>query len=490
MDHFPLFANLRAERCLVVGGGHVAERKVRALLEAGAQVIVNAPGVTDGIRQLAVSGAVQVVATDFDPVLVDDVLLVVAATSDAAVNASVAAAARTARRLCNVVDDGPASSFIMPAVVDRSPVIIAISTGGAAPVLARRLRQTLEALLPERLGALARWADGWRGRLKTRLPDITTRRRAWEALLDGDAAAAVLAGNESAADAAAERIGTDSSLVATRGHAWLVGAGPGDPGLISVRGLEALRRADVVLHDRLVAPELLRAARREAEVVCVGKTGRGAATPQAEINALLVAHVRAGRRVCRLKGGDPLIFGRGGEEAQALAAAGLAFEIVPGITAASGCGAAAGIPLTHRGLATAVSFVTAQAAPGHPQPDFSAYAAPGHTLVVYMGGAEVASVAATLLRHGRDAGTPVALIANGTRADERRLFTTLGGLGARAGELSGLSPVLLIVGETVALAAELAPASLEPFALAAASQGQGEWRVTDGTAPPAMGTPH
>jgi uroporphyrin-III C-methyltransferase/precorrin-2 dehydrogenase/sirohydrochlorin ferrochelatase len=454
MDFFPVYVNLHDRPCLVVGGGVVAARKARALLAAGARVTVNAPFFGAALLALRTENRLRLVHGPFDPALLDSHLLVVAATSDAGVNRRVAEHARAALRLCNVVDDAGASGFIVPAVVDRSPLIVAVSSGGRAPVLARLIRQRLEQWLPVGLGRLAAWAGGWRERIRARL-GASSRTEFWERLLAGPAGASVLAGDIARADAQAEQLAAGLASRPRAGHAWLVGAGPGDPGMITVRGLEVLQRADVILHDRLVAPALLRAARREAEIVCVGKAAGAAAASQADINRLLIEHVRAGRRVCRLKGGDPLVFGRGGEEAGALAAAGLPFEIVPGVTAASGCAAHAGIPLTHRGLAGTVTLTTAVRADGGTGPDWARLAADGHTLVVYMGGARVGAVAAGLVRHGRAAHTPAALVAHGTTAAQRVVTGTLADIAAKSATLRGLSPALLIVGETVALAGTL-----------------------------------
>lgn len=457
MDHFPLFARIAHQPCLVVGGGVVALRKARELLRAGARVTVNAPELHAGIRELARAGALRVEQRPFTASLVAESLLVIAATDDRDINAAVAAAASAQYRLCNVVDDGDASSFIFPAVVERSPVMVAISSGGHAPVLARLLRQRLEQWLPAGIGALARWAGQWRGRVRDALPAITARRAFWEDLLSGPAADAVLQGDSATADALAAGALAGEPPTAASGRAWLVGAGPGDPGLISVRGLRALQEADVVIHDRLVAPELLRAARREAELVNVGKRGGRLSTSQQVINELLVSRVRAGARVCRLKGGDPLVFGRGGEEALALAAAGLPFGIIPGITAASACGAAAGIPLTHRGLATAVTLVTASGASDGNGTDWRGLAALDSTLAIYMGGARIAEVAAELQRHGRRPGTPAAVIRDGTLPGQTVLTGTLGNIAARAATDSRPgAPALLLVGATVSLAARLA----------------------------------
>ncbi len=456
MDFFPLFANLRDQPCLLVGGGEVAARKARELAAAGARITVNAPDFTAVLRAMASSGAARLHPGPFDPALIADHLLVIAATGDPAVNRRVADGARAALRLCNVVDDGPGSSFIVPATVDRSPLIVAISSGGRSPVLSRLLRQRLDQWLPSRLGLLAEWAGSWRDRVKKTLPDIASRRAFWERLLTGPAATQVLGGNAAAAEKTAAALLAGATATPVTGCAWLVGAGPGDPGLISVRGLAVLQQADVILHDRLVAPALLRAARREAEIVCVGKTGGGPSTRQEDINRLLVNGVRAGRKVCRLKGGDPFIFGRGAEEAQALAVAGLPFEIVPGITAASGCAAYAGIPLTHRGLATAVTLVSASSVAATAGPDWGWLARAGHTLVVYMGGSQLAGIAGELLRHGRLPSTPAAFITNGTTPEQQLVLGTLADIAARGAACRSISPALLIVGETAALAVELA----------------------------------
>lgn len=466
MEFFPLFANLKGQPCLLVGGGPVATRKARELAAAGAALTVNAPACTPAMEELLEqTPTASLHRGPFEPRLVAEHVLIVAATDDAAVNRAVAAAAHAARRLCNIVDDGARSTFIMPAVIDRAPVLVAISSGGEAPVLARLLRQQLERWLPARLGRLARWAGSWRKTVHAALRDPASRRAFWERALTGPEAEQVLADDEAAANDSARRLLDSLAASPVSGHAWLVGAGPGDPGLISLRGLHAIEQADVILHDRLVSPELLRAARREAQIVCVGKTGGAPSTSQDEINRLLVRHVRAGRRVCRLKGGDPFIFGRGGEEALALAAADLSFEIVPGITAASGCAAYAGIPLTHRAMSTAVTLVTASTAEGAMEPDWARLAASGHTLAIYMGGRSLAEVAARLVQHGLGGSTPVALISSGTTAAQATLITTLGDMIDGDRVIAPRSPLLLIVGDTVSLAGVLARQNPTGFAL-------------------------
>ncbi len=460
MDQLPIFVTLQGQSCLVVGGGDVAERKVRQLLAAGAAVTVNSPQLSAGLQALLDAQQITVARRAFDASLIDTHLLVYAATSDRAVNHAVAAAAGTALRLCNVVDDPAHSSFISPSIVDRSPLIVAISSGGRAPVLARMLRQQLERWLPLRLGALADWAGQWRDTLKARLPDVAARRRFWEQAFSGTLSVQVLAGRMQAADDSLHSaLDAQADANQTHGEAWLVGAGPGDPELLSLRGFHLLQHADVVLHDRLIAPELLAFARRDAELIDVGKTGGGPGTSQANINALLLDRVRAGKRVCRLKGGDPYVFGRGSEEAAALAEAGLPFQVIPGITAANGCGAYAGIPLTHRGLAQAVTFVTGHAASDDSatgtEPDWAALAALRHTLVIYMSGRKLAVITAELMAQGRSSDTPAAVVIAGTTAQQRLVCGTLTDIAQRSAEAGLGSPALLYVGEVVALAATL-----------------------------------
>lgn len=462
MRHLPVFAALTGQPCLVVGGGAVAERKALQLLAAGARVTVNAPELSPALEDALAAGRIRVERRPFDPALVPRQLLVIAATSDRAVNHAVADAARAALRLCNVVDDPAVSTFISPSVVDRSPLLIAVSSGGSAPVLARLVRQRLERWLPARLAVLADWAGGWRDRVKEALPDVTRRRRLWEDVLAGvlDArtgpAQAVIDGRTDEADAALlHLLRLNADAPAPAGEAWIVGAGPGDPGLITASGLHCLQHADVVLHDRLVAPALLAFARRDAELVDVGKTGGAESTSQARINELLVDRVRAGQRVCRLKGGDPYVFGRGSEEALALAAAGLSFRVIPGVTAASGCGAYAGIPLTDRHAAHAVTFVTAQRGAGPEnaaeEPDWQALAALGQTLVVYMSGRRLAAVSEALCRHGRPGDTPAAVVMGGTTADQRVVAGTLSDIAGKAAAAGVSSPAILYVGDVVAL---------------------------------------
>src|SRR6185312_247296 len=332
MKLYPLFADLSRRAVLVVGGGAVAERKAAALLAAGAQVTVGAPELTPQLQRWARQGRIAHRAGEFAPGWLDYVWLVVAATDDHALNARVAELAGLQRVFVNVVDDAELSSFHVPAVIDRAPLVVAISSGGAAPMLARLVRERLETLLDHSLGPLAQLAARLRKRIRRRHPDLAARRRFYTALFNGPVAALSL----------------QATPVAAAGSVVLVGAGPGDPGLLPLRGLRALNEADVILHDRLVSAEVLELARRDADRIEVGKQAGKHHATQDEIHALLLEHAQAGRRVVRLKGGDPFVFGRGGEELEFLREHGIPYEVVPGVTAALACAAHAGVPLTHR----------------------------------------------------------------------------------------------------------------------------------------------
>lgn len=453
MNYFPVFADLRDRPCLVVGGGDVALRKVRALLRAGARVTVNAPELCAGLQALLEHDRLQHAVRTFDATLIRDNLLIIAATNDPAVNQQVADAAGDQLKLCNVVDNGAASGFIMPSLVDRSPIVIAVSSGGQAPMLARIVRQQIDDWLPARIGQLAEWVARWREPVQQRSATHNERVAFWQRILDGPAAKSLLSGKRDTADRQMQDALANAQFTDNQGEAWLVGAGPGDPELLTRRGLTLLQQADAVLYDALVSPEIIDLARRDAELVCVGKRGGQPSTSQASINAQLIDRVRAGQRVCRLKGGDPLVFGRGGEELQALARAGLPYQVVPGITAASGCAASAGIPLTHRELADGVSFVTGHRAEGQPEPDWPGLARSGHTLVVYMATRQLGRICTALRDGGRPAGTPAAVISRGTTPDQQVFGGTLADLAERAA--TAKAPAVLIVGDVAGLMDEL-----------------------------------
>ncbi len=460
MDYFPIFLRLAGEPVLVVGGGQVAARKVDLLLRASAQVRIVAPELIPGLAGRAAAGEIVHLAGEFRPEHLEEVRLVIAATDKRAINAWVARQAERRNIPVNVVDDRELSRFIVPAIVDRSPVVVAVGSSGDAPVLTRRLRERLESFLPQRLGALARLAGKLRPAIKTRIESAARRRRFWENFFDSALAADVLAGREDAADPAVSGRIVDSFAQIERtpehlGEVALVGAGPGDPGLLTLRALRALQNADVILYDRLVSPEVLDLARRDAERIYVGKAAGAAQLPQDEINALLVQLALQGKRVCRLKGGDPFIFGRGGEELEALAAAGVRFEVVPGVTAAAGCAAYAGIPLTHRNHAQSLVFVTGhtrdEAGEGGDAINWDQLARPAQTVVFYMGLGHVEQILARLRAHGAPESRAAAIVEQGTRAEQRVVTGTLADLAQKARQAGIQSPALLIVGEVTRL---------------------------------------
>jgi uroporphyrin-III C-methyltransferase / precorrin-2 dehydrogenase / sirohydrochlorin ferrochelatase len=454
MRHLPIFLDVKGAPALVVGGGRVAARKIALLHSAGAAVTVVAPTACPEIEAQSEGGKLRWLRRAFEPHDVSGMRIVFAATDGPAVNGAAARAARIQGIPVNVADDGDQSSFILPAIVDRSPLVVAISSGGVAPMLATAVRAHLEALLDHSWGRLAQFAGRWRRAIRQRRAGLAARRRLYEWLLDGPVAQEVRAGHELEADRLlGEALQADEAP--TRGFVSLVGAGPGDPELLTLRALRALQRADVILADRLVGPEILALARREAEVIDVGKAAGGHGESQERINRLLVLHARRGRRVVRLKGGDPLIFARGGEEAEWLARHGIAYEIVPGITAALGCAAYAGIPLTHRQHAQSLHFVTAHGADAAHGIDWRSLARRNQTLVVYMGVAAVRSVQSGLLGARMPPATPVAIVENGSLPSQRVVLTDLGGLAEAVRDHAIESPALLIIGEVAALANRL-----------------------------------
>lgn len=454
MKLFPIFTSLKGRRVLVVGGGVVAERKVRSLLAANADVRVGAPAFTRGLLTLAAESGIELLHGPFEPDWLDEAWLVVAATDDRELNRAIALHAEEKRLFINVVDDPELSSFQVPSIVDRSPLIIAISSSGAAPVLARRIRERIESLFDHSWGALAQLAARHRSAIRSLRPGLQRRRQFYDWLIDGPVAAKLQARQVHDAERALlEELSRPEQ--APVGEVLLVGAGPGDPGLLTLKALRALNEADVILYDRLVSDEVLDLARRDAERIFVGKTpGEDHHGTQRRIHDLMVKHAREGQRVVRLKGGDAFVFGRGGEELEHLIAHGIPFQVVPGLTAGLACTAYAGIPLTHRDYAHSVRFLTAHSA-NQTELDWKSLAQPGQTLVFYMGVSQIRSLQARLLEHGRAPDTPFALIENGTRTQQRVLT-------GRLSELEGLStyhsfaaPSLLVVGEVAALGIDL-----------------------------------
>ena len=455
MKLYPLFADLTGRRVLVVGGGAVAERKAAALLEAGAAVTVGALAVTANLQDWATAGRIELRLGGFEQAWLDGCWLVIAATGQPLLNRRIATLAERRRLFVNVVDDAQLCSFHVPAVIDRDPVTIAISSGGTAPVLARLLREGLESLLDPALGPLAALAARLRDKIRARLPDLGARRRFYEQLLSGPVLQLLRRAQPAQAEAEAERALAGAATQSV-GSVVLVGAGPGDPGLLTLRGLRALQQADVILYDRLVAAEVLALARRDAERIEVGKEAGQHHVTQERIHALLLEHARAGRHVVRLKGGDPFVFGRGGEELEYLRAHAVPYEVVPGITAALACAAYAGIPLTHREHAQSVRLLTAHCRGSHDTLDWPALARERQTLAVYMGVSELGTVQQQLLAHGRAPATPFALVENGSRPRQRVVTGTLARLHELAQAHEVRSPALLILGEVAALAPALA----------------------------------
>jgi uroporphyrin-III C-methyltransferase/precorrin-2 dehydrogenase/sirohydrochlorin ferrochelatase len=455
MDFLPLFHILRGRRALLVGGGDVALRKARLLSDAGALLRVVAPEVHSELRELVEEGAGELLLRPYAHGDLQDCVLVIAATDDEPLNAQVSRDANERGVPVNVVDAPALCSVIFPAIVDRSPLVVAVSSGGDAPVLARLLRAKLETWIPATYGQLAGLASRFRERVKQRLPDLQQRRKFWEDVFQGPIAERMLAGQPSEA----ERLLADkleSPQAESRGEVYLVGAGPGDPDLLTFRALRLMQQADVVLYDRLVAPAILELCRRDADRLYVGKRRADHAVPQNEINRKLVELAQQGKRVLRLKGGDPFIFGRGGEEIDELAANGIPFQVVPGITAASGCAAYAGIPLTHRDYAQSVRFVTGHLKDGSTDLPWNDLVAPGQTLVFYMGLVGLPVICEQLVRHGRSADTPAALVQQGTTVHQRVFTGTLANLPELVAEHEVHAPTLVIVGEVVQLREKLA----------------------------------
>lgn len=451
MDYFPLFLRLQGKPVLLVGAGEVARRKLVLLRAAGAVVTVVAPDLSGIAAEYGDDAQVSLRQQAFAPEQLHGKWLVIAATNDPSVNAAVAHAAEAQQIWANVVDDTEQCSAIVPAIVDRSPVVIAISSGATAPVLARRIRAQLEALIDESVGTLAKLAQRWRETIKTRLPDVSARRRFWDAVLDSRLPTLLKNRRQQDAEQLLSDLLAQAETPQQRGHVSLVGAGPGDPGLLTLNAQRALQQADVIFYDQLVSPAVLELARRDAELISVGKKAGNHKTSQAAINTLLVEHARQNKRVVRLKGGDPFIFGRGGEELEALAAEHISFDVVPGITAAIACAAYAGIPLTHRSHAQSVRFVTAHCQNSADTLDWANLAREQQTLAFYMGVAQLETIRTKLLEHGAAPTLPFAMIENGSRPEQRVITGHLSELPEQARKHQVQSPALLVIGDVAQL---------------------------------------
>lgn len=451
MDYLPTFMDIRGRRCLVVGGGEVALRKVELLRAAGAIVHVVSPYLCGALARQFSNGAISHSVCTFEPAHLSGAALAIAATDEPAINAAVFENARAHNIPVNVVDQPELCTFVMPAVIDRSPILIAVSTGAKSPVLARLLRARLESLIPARIGQLAQLAGEFRDRVKRHFLDPRARRIFWEKILQGRVGELALGGDTAAARRQLAQTIEDADTAEATGEVYLVGAGPGDPDLLTFRALRLMQQADVVVYDHLVGDGILDLVRRDAHRIYVGKEDRNHTLPQEDINDLLVRLAQQGKRVLRLKGGDPFIFGRGGEEIDKLAQQGIPFQVVPGITAASGASCYAGIPLTHRDVAHSCVFVTGHLRDGSLGLDWEALARPGQTLVFYMGVGQMTAICRELVRHGLPADMPAAVIENATTASQRVLTGTLQTLAHVANAAGMKPPSLIVVGEVVRL---------------------------------------
>jgi len=467
MDFLPIFLNMRDRLAVVVGGGAIAARKTELLLQAGAAVRVVAPALAAELAALRDAERIEHRSELFTPAALEGAVVVIAATDQRAVNAAVAAAAKARGIPVNAVDDLEHSSFILPAIVDRSPIVVAVGTSGNSPVLARMVRERIETLLPPTLGRLAAFAGRWRRRVARSLATVLQRRRFWERVLSGPVASHVLEGRDAQAEFELRRELARSTRESPGvGEVYLVGAGPGDPDLLTLKAARLLQQADVVLYDRLVPEAIVARARRDAERVYVGKEAGNHHVTQDRIHELLIEYARAGKRVCRLKGGDPFIFGRGGEELEALIEHQIPVTVVPGITAAVGAAAYAGIPLTHRDHAQAVTFVTGHTRESGAPVDWHELSRAGQTVVFYMGLSQLHNIFASLIAAGAPADRPAAVVAQATLPEQYVVVGTLATLAQDVQVQAVKSPALLIVGDVVTLRGTLAVDAEQRAALA------------------------
>ena len=455
MELLPIFLNVRGRRCVVVGGGEVALRKCNLLVRTGAAVEIVAEQISDELQALIDTHGGSLRRQPFNDDCLDQATLVIAATDDAAVNARVSEAAQQRNIPVNAVDQPELCTFIMPAVVDRSPIVIAISSGGASPILTRQLKELNETMVPAGIDQLALLLRKYRRPVQERIDQFDARIRFWEEVLAGEIPELVYSGQ---LDAAEQRLQQrlQSPSMAIRGEVYLVGAGPGDPDLLTLRALRLMHKADVVLYDRLVSKEILLKLRPDADRIHVGKERSHHSVPQETINDMLVRLAKEGKRVLRLKGGDPFIFGRGGEELQSLVQHDIPFQVVPGITAASGCAAYAGIPLTHRDYSQSVRFLPGHLKDGSIDLDWPNLVSAHETLVFYMGLVGLPEICRQLIAHGMDEDMPIAIVQQGTTDRQRVISATLATLPERVRDAGIKAPTLIIVGEVVRLRESLA----------------------------------
>ena len=451
MDYFPVFVKLKDQDCLVVGAGEIAARKIELLARADAKITVIAQHISPQVASLAESCRLTVLQKAFAPTDLHRFRLVVSATDNKETNLLVAKTAGEQNILVNVVDNPELCSFIFPAIIDRSPIIAAVSSGGAAPVLARLLRAKIESIIPPAYGRLAQLAEKFRADVKTHIKVPAQRRVFWENTFQGSVAELVFAGNEQDAEQQLQQALNNQQDTVSRGEVYLVGAGPGAPDLLTFRALRLMQQADVIVYDHLVSPEILDLARRDSEKIYVGKERQRHTLPQESINTLIADLAKAGKRVVRLKGGDPFIFGRGGEEIETLMQQGINFQVVPGITAASGCATYAGIPLTHRDHAQSCTFVTGHLKDNSINLNWTQLAAPNQTIVIYMGLVGLEKICQSLIAHGSPDDLPVALVQQGTTSHQRVVTGTLATLPGIIAGLNIKPPTLIIIGTVVTL---------------------------------------
>lgn len=455
MQALPIFFNIRDRRCVVIGGGDVATRKVTMLLKAGANIILVSPKICSDLQLLVDEGSIQWLRESYHPDKLGGACLVVAATDDEAVNQKVSDDAKAMNIPVNVVDAPELCTFTMGSIIDRSPVIIAVSSEGNAPVLARYIRTKIETMLPAAYGRIAGIAGEFRDQVKAKFATVQERRRFWESAFQSPVVERVLSGQEAAARSLLQEMIHDDHAVSRRGEVFLVGGGPGDPDLLTFRALRLMQQCDVCVYDKLVSPEVMELVRRDAELIYVGKARDQHTMPQEEINALLAKLALEGKRVLRLKGGDPFIFGRGGEEIETLMQHGVPFQVVPGVTAANGVSSYAGIPLTHRDYAQACLFITGHLKDGTLDLDWDSMARPCQTVVIYMGLVGLAQICEKLIQHGVASTMPAAVVQQGTTQRQRVITGTLTDLPAKVAAANLKAPCLTIIGEVVKLREKL-----------------------------------
>jgi uroporphyrin-III C-methyltransferase/precorrin-2 dehydrogenase/sirohydrochlorin ferrochelatase len=451
MDYFPVFVKLKDKDCLVVGAGEIAARKIELLARAGAKITVIASQISHHVSNLEGPCKLTLLQKSFAPADVCGFRLVVSATDNKETNELVAKTAEEQNILVNVVDNPELCSFIFPAIIDRSPVIAAVSSGGAAPVLARLLRAKIETTIPPAYGQLAQLAEKYRNDVKKHIKEPAQRRIFWENIFQGSVAELVFACDEQKAEQQLQQALGKQKNSPGLGEVYLIGAGPGAPDLLTFRALRLMQQADVIVYDHLVSPEILDLARRDSEKIYVGKERQKHTLPQESINTLLADLAKAGKRVVRLKGGDPFIFGRGGEEIETLMQQGISFQVVPGITAASGCATYAGIPLTHRDHAQSCTFVTGHLKDNSINLNWTQLAKPNQTIVIYMGLVGLEKICESLIAHGSPKDLPAALIQQGTTVNQRVITGTLETLPTTIGGLNIQPPTLIIIGTVVTL---------------------------------------